>query len=633
MDLKTIVAARIHPAIGIARVGNAEPGKHGKDYFVGPEVPYPTPAPRGGYRDEQGRLKRQAARFRIFGYDAKGQVVGELTDHEAKIEWQVHVANKKAAWYNFDVALDLPEANTVRSARRNAHIRGEDRAKLAIDPGSRAVSKSKRRAAFDTGKFFGVRVYLGEIRYEAGGRLLFLGGKGKSAPVSKEYSITTFANNAGWHDDTSDGPVSATVRIGTHPIPVDSAWVVTAPPNYAPDLVATQPLYDVIFNMLVRGGMVKPPEKVSFTRDILPIFRQFGDAQWVNAGFAAKYGNLGLTNLMRPELLEKLATEPVKKAGQTIDDPYLELRRQIFLAFRDPQSRSFDPVGWPPLYGDAFFFLDDPPSPRAAFAITRTSYAHLKDWAEGKFDDDYHPKARDPQSLEEIKKAQRPEALDRAALHFCIGGPFHPGCEATWNIRRISMYRSAFRLRERLPGTQEPDYGDFMTADLATADGGPLSASGPGDVTKWLAVPWQTDTASCLAGYGGTEFQPDDLIPAFWPSRVPNTVLSEASYNVVIDPSQTVPKRRAAFHHRENWLRQLPTLEPYLESLKSMIEHFHYLGVIERREKNAGEEFPAVMYVESLPPGKIGALSTVPAETTSLQIQRILKARLRDSSQ
>lgn len=86
MNPESIVAARIHPAIGIARVGNAEPGENSRDYFIGPQVPNRTPAPEGGYRDARGRLKRQAAEFRIYGYDRDGKVVGELTDKVAAIE-------------------------------------------------------------------------------------------------------------------------------------------------------------------------------------------------------------------------------------------------------------------------------------------------------------------------------------------------------------------------------------------------------------------------------------------------------------------------------------------------------------------------------------------------------------------
>lgn len=42
-------------------------------------------------------MKRQAARFRVFGLDAESQVVRELTEKEAKIEWTVKLASTKAS--------------------------------------------------------------------------------------------------------------------------------------------------------------------------------------------------------------------------------------------------------------------------------------------------------------------------------------------------------------------------------------------------------------------------------------------------------------------------------------------------------------------------------------------------------
>src|SRR3989442_8684597 len=82
--MDTIVRAAIHPSIGIARVGDSSDA-----FFIGPELPYPTPAPEGGYKDTSGFLKRQAARFRIFGYDSRNRVVEELTCDNAEIEWTV----------------------------------------------------------------------------------------------------------------------------------------------------------------------------------------------------------------------------------------------------------------------------------------------------------------------------------------------------------------------------------------------------------------------------------------------------------------------------------------------------------------------------------------------------------------
>src|SRR4051794_25155474 len=99
---KNIIGAVIYPGIGVARIGNAPRG-----YVVGPEVADPEPL-RGDtgtnpYRNQQGRLYPQAARFRIYGVNQANQIVAELTAPgcDAAVDWTVHLANKKSAWYSF----------------------------------------------------------------------------------------------------------------------------------------------------------------------------------------------------------------------------------------------------------------------------------------------------------------------------------------------------------------------------------------------------------------------------------------------------------------------------------------------------------------------------------------------------
>src|SRR4029434_3766446 len=136
-----IVRAAIHPSIGIARVGNSE-----REYYIGPEVPAPLPAPPGFYRDATGALKREAAQFRIYGYNAAGQVVAEITSHNADITWTVTLANEKAAWYEFQLALDIPEAAAAPPSNlRNASIK--ERASLIIAPGSRSTLRKHKSGA------------------------------------------------------------------------------------------------------------------------------------------------------------------------------------------------------------------------------------------------------------------------------------------------------------------------------------------------------------------------------------------------------------------------------------------------------------------------------------------------------
>src|SRR5262249_34598387 len=157
--------------------------------------------------------------------------IDELTVDNAVIEWTAHVANKKAAWYNFTLAMDIAEVHDRKvepARRRNSNVKGPDRRKLVIDPGPRTIHGRGTGGStyqFDSGSFLGKPVYLGELKTDDAGRLIFLGGRGvsRSAYGARPYD---FANNDGWHDDVSDGPVSARVWIDGREILVESAWIV-----------------------------------------------------------------------------------------------------------------------------------------------------------------------------------------------------------------------------------------------------------------------------------------------------------------------------------------------------------------------------------------------------------------------
>ena len=201
-----IVKCVIHPAIGIARVGNSE-----QEYYIGPEVPGAIPDADGNFKDPSGQIKRQVSRFRIYGLNAAGEVVRELkaTDVDVEqMEWTVHLANKKAAWFDFDLALDISVANqhhkNVQSTLRNLTV--QDRDQLVIDPGPASIAGALAHTPLQPGSFMNQPVELGELRTDQDGNLLVFGGLGKSASFNGKEA-TTFANNEGWHDDTSDGPV------------------------------------------------------------------------------------------------------------------------------------------------------------------------------------------------------------------------------------------------------------------------------------------------------------------------------------------------------------------------------------------------------------------------------------------
>src|ERR1700676_712901 len=180
--VKRIRTARIHPAIGIARVGNAP-----LEYFVGPEIPGVYDFPKGGFRDESNRLKRQAARFRIFGYDDQDRVVEEISESNAKITWSVHLKNTKAVGRIFAGVLkpDMPQRNASWLKE------GGSEEQLVLDPLVQSVSELQRERILSCDRFMG-RLFrppleLGKLIYEDGtGRLLVLGGLGRTGTPDPE---------------------------------------------------------------------------------------------------------------------------------------------------------------------------------------------------------------------------------------------------------------------------------------------------------------------------------------------------------------------------------------------------------------------------------------------------------------
>jgi hypothetical protein len=161
-----IVGYAIHPAIGIARVGNS------LEYFIAPELPGEAPFASGGFKDESGAIKRQAVRFRIYGYNIAGFPVREITAADADISWSVHVANRKASWYEFAMAMDIPGAESAPLRNRDDY-EGLARQELVVDPGERTISGvNQEGVVFDGGVFIYQEVGLGEFATDEYGRLI-----------------------------------------------------------------------------------------------------------------------------------------------------------------------------------------------------------------------------------------------------------------------------------------------------------------------------------------------------------------------------------------------------------------------------------------------------------------------------
>lgn len=596
MSDSAIVRAAIHPAVGVARVGNSD------EYLVGPQVT-PTPElPTKAYRDASGKLKRQAAEFRIYGYDAQGKVVRELTAENAEIHWHAHVANTKAAWYEWVLALDIPEAAATTCPPRNAAK--ADRSTLVINGGPVNIQGAGISGGHDfRGSFLGEEVYLGELRTDSVGRLLFLPGYGVSnsptgASIYDKDRENAFINAEDWHDDVCDGPVSAMVKVDGVEIPCEGAWVLSAPPDYAPNVQALRTLYDLLYDLFVGAGWLSLPSQVSFRRDVYPILSRLTDLGWVNRGFEVQYGLTGPYPFRDAAFAARLASKAPEAA---------ELRRQVLNSFRDPGDPSPLQLPWGWIYGDA---MDVPAgkSPRQNASVSPTQYKILQLWAAGQYLDDWQDCPRPPAGIGDLPVAEQPAMLDRAALDYCLADAFHPGCEVTWPIRHLSMWKSPFRFNQAAKIETAPDYGPLLTQEIALSASGPLHAQGPGSLTRWMGLPWQADTAYCRSGYDQTY---DPYVPTFWPATVPNQVLTADAYDAMMQAGSPEDRLRA-FHQRAAWVRLLtdnggPSTK---EQMMTMVRIFGSMGLVAPRPGPQGDpQIPSTVLVEDVGPG----VKTTPA--------------------
>jgi len=499
--MPNIESFKIYPSIGIARLGNAP-----TDFFIGPEIPGKNAKPAGGYKDEQGRIKRQAARFRIYGYDENGLLVKEVTSADAQIKWTVHLANKKASWKEFQ---GLSDNTPLRNKKE------KQRSKLIIDPGSRTLSKINSEALFDTGKFYNTSVPLGEMRTDHDGRLFVLGGFGRSGSP-KKTKMTTYANNDGWYDDVSDGPVTASIMMKGTGIEVEASasWLICAPPDFAPGIANVLSLYDTLLQGNIDMFDYKMQEVPSFTHHIYPIIASAVKVKWVSMMMWQEHGTERSEHGTNDS--EQGMGESHHESLEHISPLILDatVRETIFSKLTNP----YDPLrgddnDMPMLWSD---YYQDSIRSNGEFrnqTLCRWQYDYLKQWKNGIFINDW---VEVPEPASEIT----PKGLDRAALENCIGGPFYPGIEAGWNLRDKYDFIEPFRLsHEKIKA---------------------------GDITGQMAIPWQADFYDCQ--------QEEGL--SWWPAQRPDGVLTEEGHEMV------------------EWTRD------HVGSYMEMVKNWHRLGFV-----------------------------------------------------
>ena len=464
--------------------------------------------------------------------------LGSIVDGKRVVDiiWTAHIANKKANSYVFNGDLGLalyekPNASqlTVRNPSEGSDLGSTNRLKrLVIDPGPRAVRGADEASlnfdqqtpasycdasghiktlnypkSFPDDSFAplytpnGKIESLGSLQTDHDGRLIVLGGYGRACAWyqsdGKPYPIASGPiangviadlNENGWFDDSADGPVSAVLLLDDGSVQtVQAAWVVVAPPSFAPQILNVVSLWDDVYDTWVRklglcpqifqNGFQESYEPC-FEADIYPIFRATALQRWN-------------TNLPQLAIDAHDAVGDIKAS----DDPAETILAGLAYV-RDPnnpQQFSNGPPFMPLAIGDAG---------KSFLAVTLTQYFFLKQWNRRRY--------------REAGATQLGfgELLDKVALANCMGGAFGPGLELTFVVRDLELYCSdwretgagPFRIRAR-----HLDYGaiqpgrPFLTVGYVPFHPGPGGISAaplePGDLSKFMSLPWHTDFNAC----------------------------------------------------------------------------------------------------------------------------------------
>ncbi len=535
------VQLRIHPAIGIARVGTSA-----DEYFLGPEIEDEPEPPVGGYRDSKGALKPQAARFRVFArIEDDGKVSWqEVTSAMATLTWSVQLRNPKAT------ALAVTGAGTPRNryivdAGGNTTVKGATttaaNATMAMTQGggppdsvamygsttflapapkvpSNAQSTTFANefgdkqgppndvweqvfalgVAADVAKQKSdkLNLLLARVQLEPSGRLTLIGGPGEARhafakPGSPEAPVNTFDNWL-WTDGTSDGTVRCQVELTPAlavqwklPAKVDAspAWAIVGPPNFGRIIPPVVSGVDVIENRLATAADLLH-DVPRFDRDILPLLRAAWEVRWA---FRPAFAAMGHDAQLSPEVVASLGTiDP----DPNVADAQAAARRKLFAVLSPPNSPLPLAVAahYAPLLAEVAASAGGPgkanmPPKNLAPHVTLLQYVRMLKWAAG----DFVPLGTPLNQAE-------PTTLDRASLRWLVGGVFAPGVEVCSTFLQAPLMAKAVGDGVWLQAADDrfrlDPQGKFEGMTAKSPNGDELQ---PGRLTDQLAVPWQTD--------------------------------------------------------------------------------------------------------------------------------------------
>ena len=324
---------------------------------------------------------------------------------------------------------------------------------------------------------------------------------GVPAPCSTINPIKDYANNDYWYDDTADGPVTATVS--------PDRWSRASRSMAGLVHVRAAALRhgDHVHHDVVGpdgGGRRSRPtvRRCRSRHDIWPIFARVADYQWTNATALIGHGPAGPGGASHdPVVAARLADNRDENERSETGSSCASTIRALIPARADrPSCRAATRMPRAPSRPTATTCrrcaattgstARREADPTTWLAVIPSQYDRLRRWREGDFVDDWPGRASPGCRLRPRSTRSRPPnnptALTRAALEHTIGAPFYPGIEMTYVVRHPALYSAPFR------------FADSLSA---------------GDITRWMAMPWQADFFECNT-FWWPSARPDDVVPA-----------------------------------------------------------------------------------------------------------------------
>ena len=398
---------KIFPSIGIGRVGGSL-----NNFFLCPEelgskgIEIDSNGDESelqNYKDLSGLIKRQGVRFRVLEFDETSGQYKQISLDNVKITWKVILKNIKASVVRPFSSPPQSPPNLplqLKSNHGDLEISGE-----ADDISGKNSTPKEIKGSYKT-----TTVKLGDVLTDKIGNLIVLGGHGKSgsptnAPIGLQFNPQTgefektpqnnFYYNEDWFDDTCDGTINATIKINGESHDVEGAWIIIAPPDYAPQVKGVVTLHDIIEQACMDD--LEVPDTF-FNRDIEPIITSFNNHQWVH------------------------------KADYSIDSSLEELSQNT------PENRSirFEAV-------KKIRRIEKYLNNRAAeYKLTNIQRVHLRNYISGNFEKTI------------VEDTLSGDYLTKVALTSTIGQGFFPGIEGGIILKNSDIYSSPFTIDQAL---------------------------------------------------------------------------------------------------------------------------------------------------------------------------------------